>query len=199
MADTTYAPLDLLKTYVGLNVADDSRDQLLTLALQSASRLVDKDTGRRFWLDDEPVARVLDTAGLVLQHEGLLLVPDIGDAAGLVVELGTAASGWSAVAGDQLAYAPPNAVAAGGPYTGLVWWGGWPSAPTQVRITARWGWPAVPSEITQATLIRAAALWKRQDSVEGVLGVGDWGAVRVTRNDPDYAALIGRYVVHAFA
>ncbi len=198
MPDTNYAPLPLFKEYLAIPASDDTRDTLLAYAVASASRTVDKDTGRRFWLDDAPVARTFDTAGRVLEG-GLLLVPDIGDVDGLVVELGAGAT-WTAVPGADVTYSPLNALAGGSAYTGLVRAAGWPGAPSQVRVTARWGWPAVPLEITQATLIRAAALFKRQDSVEGVVGSGDWGAVRVsTRKDPDYADLISRYVIHAFA
>jgi hypothetical protein len=197
-AGTTYVPVQVFYAYLEIpwpEQQDTARSTLVELALASASRMVDKDTGRRFWLDEAPVARELDTAGRVLADEGRLLVPDIGSVDGLVVEVGGGGT-WSAVDAAAISYAPRNALAVGDAYTGLVWAGGWPGG---VRITARWGWPAVPAEIAQATLIRAAALFKRQASIEGVVSNPEWGPVRVARNDPDYAALISRYVRHSFA
>ncbi|MDX2921298.1 hypothetical protein PV370_25695, partial [Streptomyces sp. NE06-03C] len=67
-----------------------------------------------------------------------------------------------------------------------------------VQVTARWGWPAVPDEIVQATLIQAARLYKRKDSPEGVTGSAEWGVVRLSRRDPDVWALIEHYVLPGF-
>jgi hypothetical protein len=64
-----------------------------------------------------------------------------------------------------------------------------------VEVTARWGWADVPGPVTQATLIKAARLFRRKDSPEGVAGFGDFGVVRVsTRDDPDVIMLLGDYV-----
>lgn len=190
-ASTLYAPLPLFKSYLGVDADDDSRDDLLAYALASASRMVDKDTGRRFWLDAAPVARVLDVAGRVLPG-GVLLVPDIGDVEGLVVEAGSSVA-WSTVTGVE-PWSPGDWATT----TQLRYTGGWPCW-GQVRVTARWGWASVPFEITQATMIRAAALFKRKDSTEGVLGAGEFGVVRVARGDPDYRDLVSAFVIHAFA
>lgn len=63
-----------------------------------------------------------------------------------------------------------------------------------VRVTAQWGWPAVPASVKKATLIQAARLYKRRDSADGVLGGSDFGPVRVgTRIDPDVEALLAPF------
>lgn len=64
-----------------------------------------------------------------------------------------------------------------------------------VSVTAAWGWSAVPGDVTLATLIKAARLWKRKNSPEGILGgFADFGAVRITnREDPDVAMLLEPY------
>lgn len=64
-----------------------------------------------------------------------------------------------------------------------------------VQVTAAWGWESVPDDVTLATLIKAARLFKRRTSPEGVLGgFQDYGAVRVSnREDPDVVALLAPY------
>lgn len=194
MAESTYAPLPLFRVYLGLPADDESRNDLLMLALRSATRQVDRDTGRRFGLEADPAARVYEAAGRVVEDGRLLLVDDIGDVEGLVVELGAVGSSWAALPDGAVTTLPVNAAADGVPVTGLWRSGGWPGPPSLVRVTARWGWPGIPEDIVTACLIRATQLFKRKDSAEGVLGGGDWGVVRVSaRVDPDYAALIGRY------
>jgi hypothetical protein len=66
------------------------------------------------------------------------------------------------------------------------------------RITARWGWPAVPDDIAQATLLLANRRFMRVDSPEGVAGWNDQGPVRVSRFDPDIEDLVGPYVLPGF-
>lgn len=54
-------------------------------------------------------------------------------------------------------------------------------------------WPAdsdlVPDSAHQACVIHAARLYRRRDSIDGTLGWGDMGLVRVGRVDPDIDAL----------
>ena len=47
----------------------------------------------------------------------------------------------------------------------------------------------VPDAAHQACLMHAARLYRRRDSVDGTLGFGDMGLVRVGRQDPDIDAL----------
>lgn len=65
-----------------------------------------------------------------------------------------------------------------------------------VQVTAAWGWAAIPAEVTQAALMIAARLFRRKDSVEGVLGgFDDFGIRRVSRyEDPDVQMLLRDYV-----
>lgn len=64
-----------------------------------------------------------------------------------------------------------------------------------VQVTAAWGWASVPDPVKQATLVKAARLFKRKNSPEGVLGgFADFGAVRITnREDPDVMMLLAPY------
>jgi hypothetical protein len=196
----TYADLATLKAQINVETADTSRDVLLTGALSAASRSIDKECGRRFYLDDDPVARVYrPNRRLVLDDDGEWIVTDdIGDLAGLVIETGTVGS-WTVATGVETG--PDNAIVRGRPVTALLRpagvWGIY--APTsRVRVTARWGWPAVPDEIVQATMILAARLYRRKDSPEGVTGSAEWGVVRLSRTDPDVYALIKDFAMPGF-
>lgn len=64
-----------------------------------------------------------------------------------------------------------------------------------VQVKAAWGWSAVPDDVKQAALIKAARIFKRKNSPEGVVGgFQDFGAIRVTnREDPDVAMLLAPY------
>jgi len=47
----------------------------------------------------------------------------------------------------------------------------------------------LPDVAHQACLIHAARLYRRRDSVDGTIGFGDLGAIRVGRTDPDVDSL----------
>ncbi|MGW2261447.1 phage gp6-like head-tail connector protein [Streptomyces sp. NPDC001780] len=191
-----YATRDALKLRLSVEPGDDSRDVLLDSALAAASRGIDTATGRRFWLDDDPTVRTFRTAGrLVRDAAGERLLIDDAGAEPAMVETGTGAP-WTAVTGYDTA--PDNALARGRPVTALsLYPGGWGTG-QRVRVTARWGWPAIPDEITEATLIQAARLYRRKDSPEGVTGSAEWGVVRLSRRDPDVWALIEHFCLPGF-
>lgn len=112
----------------------------------------------------------------------------------MVVETGNASDGWTAVTTD-IETSPDNAIVQGDSITGLINLDGWAFGRNdRVRVTAKWGFPAVPPQVAQATLIQAARLYKRKESPEGVLGNAEWGSIRLSRVDPDVAALVARFV-----
>lgn len=192
-----YSDLATLKLQLG--ITDTARDTLLNRALTAASRAIDKQTGRRFWLDAVAVARVYNPYKRIARdgRGELLLTDDIGTASGLVVEVGTTGS-WTALTSYETY--PDNALADGLPLAGfLLPTGVWGTSLTRVRVTARWGWPAVPDDIEQATRLQAGRLYRRKDSPEGVAGSADWGLVRVPRLDPDVLALVEPYTLPGFA
>lgn len=51
----------------------------------------------------------------------------------------------------------------------------------------------VPAALREATLLLTSRLFRRRLSPEGVAGFGDFGAVRVTRLDPDIETMITPY------
>ncbi|MFJ9573573.1 phage gp6-like head-tail connector protein [Streptomyces bacillaris] len=191
-----YATRTALKLRLEIETVDDTRDVLLDGALAAASRGIDTATGRRFWLDAEPSARDFTLAGNVVRGDGAerLLIDDAGTDP-VLVEIGSGTS-WSTVTGYDTA--PDNALVRGRPVTALsLPAGGWGGG-TRARVTTRWGWPVTPDEITEATLIQAARLYRRKDSPEGVTGSAEWGVVRLSRRDPDVWALIEHFIRPGF-
>lgn len=185
-----------------LKITDDtSRDSDLAGNLSAASRSIDKSCGRRFYLDPAPVARILNPKGRVfLDEDGWhLLTADIGAVDDLAVGIGRAPA-WSDVTA-QVEAEPTDALDQLRPVTSLLRVGGsWPAGGgTRVQVTARWGWPAVPDEIHEATLLLALRLSRRKDSPEGVLGSSEWGVVRLSRTDPDVGGLIAPFILASFA
>lgn len=194
-----YVTLDELKLQVGIELTDNTRDVPLDRARLSASRSIDKTCGRRFWMDPAPVQRVFSPRGRIV-HESdgdLLLVDDIASLEDLLVETGSGGS-FAEVTGYETN--PDNALLDGKPISGLLRTNGtWStSTSTRVRITAQFGWPAVPDDITAAALIQAARLYKRKDSPEGITGSAEWGVIRLSRRDPDVWNLIEQYVLPGF-
>ena len=193
-----YGTLAALKERLGIEADDTSRDAPLNSSLAAASRGIDRATGRRFWLDADPVQRTYNPRGrIVRESDGdLFLVDDIGNVAGLVVETGSGTS-WSAVTDYETG--PENAIADGKPITGLLrTLGTWGLTTTRLRVTARFGWPAVPDEVTEAALIQASRLYKRKDSPEGIIGSAEWGVRNLSRRDPDVWALIEPFILPGF-
>ena len=193
-----YGTLAALKERLGIEADDTSRDAPLNSALAAASRGIDRATGRRFWRDADPVQRTYNPRGRsVRESDGdLFLVDDIGNVAGLVVETGSGTS-WSAVTDYETG--PENAIADGKPITGLLrTLGTWGLTTTRLRVTARFGWPAVPDEVTEAALIQASRLYKRKDSPEGIIGSAEWGVRNLSRRDPDVWALIEPFILPGF-
>jgi hypothetical protein len=52
----------------------------------------------------------------------------------------------------------------------------------------------VPDGLYEAALLLASRWYRRRDSLDGTIGWGDMGVVRVGLKDPDVEALIGGYM-----
>lgn len=191
-----YATLDELKSLRRITDTDD--DTLLQNRLTRASRAIDDRCGRRFYADNTATARTYRVSDrVVVDDDGeLLVVDDISSTTGLVVELGDGTT-WTAF--TDYFTEPDNAIVRGLAITGLrrdlnSW-----RLNRRARVTAAWGWPAVPEPIVEATLLLANRRFMRRDSPEGVAGWATDGAIRVSRFDPDIEDLVAPYVIPGFA
>lgn len=207
LAASLYATVAELR----LSLGDQDRLALdsgqLEQAIRSASRAVDDWCSRplrRFWLDPAATARTYRTRDL-----WCATVDDIGSASGVVVKTDTDNDGvfettWTA--GDfQLE--PLNAAGNGGAYryNRIVAVGdltfpfplGYGARPT-LQVTARFGWSQVPEPVRVATSLLATRLYRRKDVPFGnEAGFGDFGPIRITRQDSDVVALLEPYKIPA--
>lgn len=190
-----YAELQELKD--ARRVTSTTNDETLQRALTRASRAIDDRTGRRFYLDGTVSARVYRTSGRIVRVEwgSLFLVDDISTATGLIVETGDGTS-WTTV--TSYLTEPENAIVRGRAieslYSETIDW----CVTSHIRVTADWGWPAVPDSIAEATLLLANRRFTRRDSPEGVAGTGPEGAIRVSRFDSDIEDLVEPFVKPGF-
>lgn len=193
-----YTTLVLLKAYLGISVS--TYDTQLEAAINAASRAIDNYCGQRFWLDPTVTTRTFIATG-----SNLLLLPGgIGTASGLVVKTdpggdGTFETTWGAGDYELRPVGAATAAAEAEPWTAIAAIGslsfptaGWGRS-DRVQITAKFGWPAIPDAVAQACLIKAARLFHRKDSPQGIAGFGDFGPIRLSRDDGDFTLLLDPY------
>jgi hypothetical protein len=195
-----YATLTEIKNY--LSISDSTDNDLLEDLIESASRSIDRIANRRFYLDSSASARKYRAYSDIFVY-----TDDIGSTTGLVVAIDTNGNGTYSTTltlDTDFILDPLTAASLGRPYTQLTMVSNtqtWPIFPglTQnglrpgVQVTAKWGWPSVPSDINMACLILAADLYKRKDAPGGILGLGDLGAVRMSPIGRDVTAIVRAY------
>jgi len=190
----TYVELEEFKSTLELT-GKTFADNNIRGALIAASRGIDDALGRRFYLDaDANQVRYYTPNGTsaVLWVDDLVTLTELAsDASGGT----TFADVWTA--NTDFVLGPLNAAADGKPYTHIgVHPAGTrvlPSYPRSVRVTGKFGWPAVPSEIKTLTTLVASRLVKRtREAPFGIVELGaDGAAVRASgmARDPEYAWL----------
>ena len=191
-----YCSLNQIKAALRINDAVD--DALLEMAVESASRMIDSECDRTFYSvtatrDFTPAdAYTVDTDDLTAITS--VKIDDQGDR-GFRITLAT----------SDYQTEPLNQRVSGNPFPIyrlrmigdylLPIWG----EQATVRIAGTYGFTPVPMAITQATIIQSGRIFKRLDSLLGVLGFSDTGVARVGRVDPDVAALIRPFKKYAAA
>ena len=190
-----YATLAEAKAY--LTISDSIDDTMLESMVEAASRSIDNIAGRRFYLDASASARLYRGT-----NPYILTVDDFGSTTGLILALDTGGDGTyetTLTFNTDYVVEPFNAIAIGKPYTQITLVGGqllpWllPNLRPSVQLTAKWGFPTVPEDISQACLILTADMYKRKDSVGGNLGMSELGAIRMSPLGRDIAAMTRAY------
>jgi len=188
----SYVALSELKSALGITSSTD--DAFLNLAIGAAETAINDLCGRKFTADGSASARTYRAQPYIC------VTDDVSTLTGLVVKTDTSGDGtfdqtW---ASSDYQVEPLNNLVKGrsvnnlravGDYLFPVYGDGLAS----VEVTANWGWPAVPDPIEQATLMMASRLYGRKASPMGVIGVGDFGPVRISRSDPDVAHMLMDY------
>lgn len=192
MATITNGYCTLKEIKSALRVTDSLDDPLLSMAVESASRLIDSYTSRTFY-------SVTSGTRLFVPQDNFIC--EIDDAIAISLVEVNDDSGWETWQTASYQKEPLNGIVdglTGYPITRLRAIGDQLfvklAEEATVRVTATWGFVTIPTAVKQATIIQASRIYKRLDSPLGVAGFGDLGAIRVSsRLDPDVAQLVDPY------
>jgi len=201
-----YATLNEIKAY--LSISDTTDDTLLEKLVESSSRSIDKIANRRFYADTAATIRLYRAYSDIFVY-----TDDISSTDGLIVKVDEGGNGTytkTLTLNTDFIMDPLTASALGRPFTQLTMVSNtesWPIFPglTQnglrpgVQVTAKFGWPSVPSDVNVACLILTADLYKRKDAPGGVLGLGDLGVIRMSPVGRDVSQMIRAYQKIAIA
>jgi len=198
-----YATLDQLKAQMRITVSDVLDDDRLELSIAAASRQIDAHCGRRFWQDSMVVDRQFYADNSRICH-----VDDISTPSGLIVKVDDDDDGVFETtltitsnyilrplnAADMVPVQPWDEVVlvdSNGAVTFPLHSTGRPG----VQVTAKFGWPAVPDDVTKACLVQAGLLFKADDASLGAIQFADAGvALRMqNRLHPVAEALLEPY------
>jgi hypothetical protein len=184
-----YAQLDDLKSLLRIPASDTVDDAQLTRSIEAASRRIDGVCDRIFYQEPTATARVYDATNLAS-----VSIDDVSTLDGFVVKVDDGFDyATTLVLNVDFRVEPLNNLSKGLPVYRLVSLSGiFPRSTVRpgVQVTARWGFPSVPTAITEATLLMAGRLFKRGDSLLGVAGFTDMGVITVRGVDPDVDHLI---------
>lgn len=168
MTASTYITLNELKS--ALNIDDSVDDSALSAALTSAAGAVTAYCDRYFGQTGTigtPVTRMYRPDDRRVFTDDLVSYT--------AVEYADAdAASWTSIGTASVIAMPANAATLepAHPYTSLhaISSAEWPDADGWVRITGVWGWPAVPPQIKQATLLQAVRLATSRSVPLGIVG-----------------------------
>jgi len=196
-----YCTLAELKTYLGLS--GSGQDDNLENAVEAGSREIDAICGRFFYQTSSEDKYFTP----INQYE--ISVPDISTPSGLAVYTDTTDNGThdTTLTINTDFYTKP--LDAGNEVGGVQYQPIThitildkrsserfnPDIVKNIKITAQWGWSAVPNAIQQATLLQSTRLFKRKDTPFSTYGNPETGVGELfNKFDPDAMKLIKAYI-----
>jgi hypothetical protein len=189
----TNAYATLAQVKAALRITDAVDDALLEISINGASRQIDAYCERVFY----------STVGTRVYTPNDSFTVEIDDLSAItLLETNSRDSGfdttWTA---DDYQLEPLNQLAGGmvQPATRIravkdLLFPVFDDAQATVRVSGTFGYTSVPADVQIACILLSERLFKRFDSPGGVMGFSDIGAIRVSRNDPDVAALLDPYI-----
>lgn len=190
-----YATLPDVKHSAALNIANTDDDVLLEAVIESASRAIDNKTNRFFYA-------VAETRYFTAENPNRIFVTDVNSTASITIYTdddgdGTYENTW---ASTDFSFMPENAALNGFPATfidrSINGNYSFPvGVPKGVKITATFGWAAVPKPIGLACRMQAQRLYKRLSTPLGSASMSALGEVKLQlpKIDPDIEMLIEPY------
>jgi hypothetical protein len=190
-----YATDAELKSYIGIDGVGS--DPMVTTANEAAHRGIDDFCGWTFYAASPATDRDFHT-----DDRRLCRIDAVSVGSGLVLKTDTGGDGsfsTTLTVSTDFQLEPLNGVVdgiSGYPYTRIRLVGGdtFPCSRygrPNVRVTAKWGWAAVPPVIKMATLELAKDMFKSKDFAAGAIGFGDVYA-RI-RDNPALVSRLANY------
>lgn len=190
-----YAATADLRTYLdvpapgGSPSTQEARDTTnMTLALEAASRSVDRYCGRQFGLLSGVAARLYTAEWNYAASAHDVIIDDVMTTTGMIVESeGTAVTDYTLL--------PLTAAGNVRPWTMIRFGESVSTTLGQIEVTALWGWTAVPDAVKAATLLQASRLFKRKGAPFGIAGSPELGSEMrlLARLDPDVVTMVSDY------
>lgn len=180
-----------------LGIDDTVDDVAINLAVEASTAMIEQYCGRQFTQDTTATARIY-----VATNPNLVHVDDISTTSGLLLKTDPGADGsfdqtWAA---SDYQLEPLN-----GKIAGQTWpyhtiraisslYFPWDGGQALVQVTARWGWPAVPTAVKQAAIIQTITVFKSPDAPFGATPFQDTGILRLRSSlHPTAAALLSEF------
>jgi hypothetical protein len=193
---TDYISSSDLKTRLGITVT--TYDTRAAGAVAAASRGVDGACDRRFWADaDATSVRYYSPA----PTSQICAIDDLVTLGSVKTDTGNDGTfATTLTSGTDYDLWPLNAAAENPvrPYTvvRLRGSGSWPYYSRSVKVTGKFGWPAVPAGVVEATAILATIIFKRTDTPFGIFtaGVDEVTAMRIAQTDPTIRGLLAPFI-----
>lgn len=191
-----YATLAQIKA--SLRITDNIDDELLELAIETASREIDTACERQFFQTEATrVYTPSDSYRTAIDDITTVTSIKTSSAADGVFDTTWTTNDYQLEPLNGLAggvETPANVIRAVGDYT-------FPTDGVEatVQVVGTFGFASVPTAITQATILLGSRNFKRNDAPLGVTGFGDLGVIRVSKLDPDVEAMIMPYKKVQFA
>jgi hypothetical protein len=184
----------LSEVKAALRLSDAIDDTLIENSIEGASRRIDGYCGRFFYQTTTAVK-------FFASDSYRLPVPDISSTSGLIVATdddgdGTFETTWTL--NTDYVVEPLDAVLQSRPYRTITAVGGktfplfYIPQEAGVRVTATWGWSAIPDDVREACVLLSMRQFARYNAALGVMAFGDM-AVSVRSVDPDVRDLLSPY------
>lgn len=192
-----YATLDDIKNALRIPLSDTQDDDLIDVAVESASREIDGYCERVFYSTTETRVYIPQSSFLVETDDISTLTtlktsPDGEEFSVTWAESDRQLEPLNGIAGGLTT--PFTRIRAIGDYLFPIWDPRNVNAhEATVQVTGTFGWTATPKAVEQACILLSMRLFKRLDAPLGAVGFGDIGVVRVSRIDPDIESLLSPY------
>jgi len=190
-----YATLAQVKQRIGITDTDANRDTDLELVIGAVSRLIDMRAGRVFYTQAIATERIYTP-----QAACRVYVDDFTAVTSIALDETMDGTYSTALVAADYWLSPIVSYGGQWPYTYIELrpWSNHSFSVGQrnsVKITALWGWAAVPDDIREACILQSARVWARRNSPFGVIGAAEFGQpIAIGKVDPDVEAMLQPYV-----